>query len=189
VKNIISASLLTFVFLFMAQKNVFAYITVLGEGDVSICYKSAKSGQGGISAINSCLSAINEVGITKKNLYATYVNLGIIYNNSKRPDQAIKVLNKALEYDKTIAESLLSLGNSFYIKKNYEEAIKLYDQSLNRGLKDISAIYFNKGLVYERLNDIKLAVNFYQKAIEIKPEYYDYFQKRARLQRTGEWDN
>ena len=63
-KNIISASLLTFVFLFMAQKNVFAYITVLGEGDVSICYKSAKSGQGGISAINSCLSAINEVGIT-----------------------------------------------------------------------------------------------------------------------------
>ena len=33
----------------MAQK-MYSLITVLGEGDVSICYKSAKSGQGGISA-------------------------------------------------------------------------------------------------------------------------------------------
>ncbi len=122
-------------------------------------------------------------------LYATYVNLGIIYNNSKKPDNAIEFLNKGLEFDETLPESLLSLGNSFYLKKNYEKAIELYDQSLDKGLNDISAVYFNKGLVYERMSNVDLAVEFYKKAVELKPQYYDYFEKRARLQRSGEWTN
>ena len=75
------------------------------------------------------------------------------------------------------------------MKKNYEKAIELYDQSLDKGLNDISAVYFNKGLVYERMSNVVLAVEFYKKAVELKPQYYDYFEKRARLQRSGEWTN
>jgi tetratricopeptide (TPR) repeat protein len=75
------------------------------------------------------------------------------------------------------------------LKKNYEKAIELYDQSLDKGLNDISAVYFNKGLVYERMSNVDLAVEFYKKAVELKPQYYDYFEKRARLQRSGEWTN
>ncbi len=48
---------------------------------------------------------------------------------------------------------------------------------------------FNKGLVYERMSNVDLAVEFYKKAVELKPQYYDYFEKRARLQRSGEWTN
>ena len=178
-----------FLVVFFIQPSSFAFITVLGKGDASLCYQSAKTGTGGITAVNTCLSAINEVGITQKNLYATYVNLGIIYNNSKKPDNAIEYLNKGLEFNGTLPESLLSLGNSFYLKKNYEKAIELYDQSLDKGLNDISAVYFNKGLVYERMSNVDLAIKFYKKAVELKPQYYDYFEKRARLQRSGEWTN
>ena len=180
---------LLFLMFFIIQSNSYASITVLGKGDASLCYQSAKTGTGGISAVNICLSAINEIGITQKNLYATYVNLGIIYNNSKKPDNAIEYLNKGLEFNGTLPESLLSLGNSFYLKKNYEKAIELYDQSLDKGLNDISAVYFNKGLVYERMSNVDLAIKFYKKAVELKPQYYDYFEKRARLQRSGEWIN
>jgi len=178
-----------FLFNFIIQTNSYAFITVLGKGDASLCFQSAKTGTGGVTAVNTCLSAINDVGLTQKDLYATYVNLGIIYNNSKKPDNAIKYLNKGLEYKNTIPESLLSLGNSFYLKKNYEKAIELYDQSLDKGLNDVSAVYFNKGLVYERLRNVDLALQFYKKAIELKPQYYDYFEKRARLQKSGEWLN
>ena len=97
---------------------------------------------------------------------------GIIYNNAKKPDNAIEYLNKGLEYNGTLPESLLSLGNSFYLKKNYEKAIQLYDQSLDKGLNDISAVYFNKGLVYERMSNVDLAIKFYKKAVgRIKFEF------------------
>ena len=119
-----------FLVIFSFQPNSYAFVTVLGKGDASLCYQSAKTGTGGISAINTCLSAINDIALTQKDLYATYVNLGIIYNNSKKPDNAIEFLNKGLEFDETLPESLLSLGNSFYLKKNYEKAIELYDLSL-----------------------------------------------------------
>jgi tetratricopeptide (TPR) repeat protein len=178
-----------FLVVFFIQPSSFAFITVLGKGDASLCYQSAKTGTGGITAVNTCLSAINDMSLTQKDLYATYVNLGIIYNNAKKPDNAIEYLNKGLEYNGTLPESLLSLGNSFYLKKNYEKAIQLYDQSLDKGLNDISAVYFNKGLVYERMSNVDLAIKFYKKAVELKPQYYDYFEKRARLQRSGEWTN
>jgi len=187
-KNFTKISIFSLVIL-LIQPNAFAFITVLGKGDASLCYQSAKTGNGGITAVNTCLSAINDMSLTQKDLYATYVNLGIIYNNAKKPDNAIEYLNKGLEYNGTLPESLLSLGNSFYLKKNYEKAIQLYDQSLDKGLNDISAVYFNKGLVYERMSNVDLAVKFYKKAVELKPQYYDYFEKRARLQRSGKWIN
>ena len=187
--KVINKAAFLFLVIFSFQPNAYAFVTVLGKGDASLCYQSAKTGTGGISAINTCLSAINDIALTQKDLYATYVNLGIIYNNSKKPDNAIEFLNKGLEFDETLPESLLSLGNSFYLKKNYQKAIELYDQSLDKGLNDISAVYFNKGLVYERMSNVDLAVEFYKKAVELKPQYYDYFEKRARLQRSGEWTN
>ncbi len=178
--------IITIVFL---QNYSFSAVTVLGKGDASLCYQAAKFGYSGKSSIKHCLTAINDIAITKKNLGATYVNLGIIYNNSKKPDDAIKYLNKGTEFQDTIAEAMLSIGNSHYIKKNYDKAIEFYDKSLEKGLNDISAVYFNKGLVYERLNNVNLAVDYYKRAIDLKPQYYEYFEKRARMQRTGEWVN
>ena len=124
-----------------------------------------------------------------KFLLFLFLIIYIIYNNSKKPDEAIKYLNKGTEFQDTIAEALLSIGNSHYIKKNYEKAIEFYDKSLEEGLNDISAVYFNKGLVYERLNNVNLAVDYYKRAIDLKPQYYEYFEKRARMQRSGEWVN
>lgn len=178
--------IITIVFL---QNYSFSAVTVLGKGDASLCYQAAKFGYSGKSSVKHCLTAINDIAITKKNLGATYVNLGIIYNNSKKPDDAIKYLNKGTEFQDTIAEAMLSIGNSHYIKKNYDKAIEFYDKSLEKGLNDISAVYFNKGLVYERLNNVNLAVDYYKRAIDLKPQYYEYFEKRARMQRTGEWVN
>ena len=170
------------------QSSAFAYITVLGKGDASLCYQAAKFGYSNRSSLQHCFSAIDDVTITKRNLFATYVNVGIIYNNSKKPDEAIKFLNKGLENDLTKSESLLSLGNSSYLKRNYKKALEYYDKSAEEGLKEISAIYFNKGLVYERLNNIDLAVEYYKKALNLKPKYSEYFEKRARLMNANDWD-
>ena len=55
-----------FLIIFLFQPNSYAFIVVLGKGDASLCYQSAKTGKGGISAINTCLSAITDVSLTQK---------------------------------------------------------------------------------------------------------------------------
>ena len=70
-----------------------------------------------------------------------------------------------------------------------QNAKEILQAILDEGLNDISAVYFNKGLVYERLNNVNLAVDYYKRAIDLKPQYYEYFEKRARMQRSGEWVN
>ena len=78
-----SLKLIIFVLtIILFQNYSFAAVTVLGKGDASLCYQAAKFGHGGRSSVKHCLIAINDLAITKKNLGATYVNLGIIYNNS-----------------------------------------------------------------------------------------------------------
>ena len=65
-----------FLVVFFIQPSSFAFITVLGKGDASLCYQSAKTGTGGITAVNTCLSAINDMSLTQKDLYAvSYTHL------------------------------------------------------------------------------------------------------------------
>ena len=66
-------------------------------------------------------------------------------------------INKVLQIEKRHFGALTGQGLVQIALKNYEKAIELYDQSLNKGLNDISAVYFNKGLVYERLSNVDLA--------------------------------
>jgi len=180
--------ILIFLSISLFHSGAFSYVTVLGKGDAALCYQAAKFGYSNKSSLKYCFTAIDDVTITKRNLYATYVNIGIIYNNSKKPDEAIKFLNKGLENDRTRSESMLSLGNSSYLKRNYQEALEYYDKSAEEGLKDISAVYFNKGLVYEKLNNVNLAVEYYKKALNLKPKYSEYFEKRARLMNANDWN-
>ena len=179
--------ILIFLSISLFHPSTFAYVTVLGKGDAALCYQAAKFGYSNKSSLQYCFRAVDDVTITKRNLYATYVNIGIIFNNSKKPDEAIKFLSKGLENDRTRSESLLSLGNSSYLKRNYQKALEYYDKSAEEGLKDISAVYFNKGLVYEKLSNVDLAVEYYKKALNLKPKYSEYFEKRARLMNANDW--
>ncbi|SVA67088.1 uncharacterized protein METZ01_LOCUS119942, partial [marine metagenome] len=85
------------------------------------------------------------------------------------------------------SEVALNSGNSYYLKRNYNKALKLYEKSFELGIKDKSAVFFNIGLVYEKLNNIEKAIFHYKKAIELKPEFLTYFEKKVQLVELGKW--
>ena len=78
--------LIIFSFLiFLGSSNLNAAITVVGSTDALICYKHAKYGYTTQSSVFTCLKAISDKTISKKDLDATRINLGIIYNNKSKP--------------------------------------------------------------------------------------------------------
>ena len=176
-------------FIFLGSSNLNAAITVVGSSDAHICFKHAKYGYTTQSSISTCLKAISENRISKKDLDATRINLGIIYNNKSRPRMALEQFEIAFKNESMRAEVLLNQGNSFLLLKDYNGALEKYQASYENNLEDISAIYFNKGMAHEYLGNIDEAVSFYKKAVTLNPSLIDYFEnKRRKLKEAGLWN-
>ena len=182
--------LIIFSFLiFLGSSNLNAAVTVVGSSDALICYKHAKYGYTTQSSIFTCLKAISDKTISIKDLYATRINLGIIYNNKSKPRLALEQFEIAFKNESMKAEVLLNQGNSLLLLKNYKGALEKYQASYENNLDDISAIYFNKGMAHEYLGNIDEAVSFYKKAVTLNPSLIDYFEnKRRKLKEAGLWN-
>lgn len=64
--------------------------------------------------------------------------------------------------------SRLARGNSFFLRGEYENAIKEYQLALS-AMPGLFLHYENIGWCYERLNDVVNAKEFYKKALELNP--------------------
>ena len=167
-----------------------AAVTVVGSSDALICYKHAKFGYTTQSSVFTCLKALSDNKISKKDHDATRINLGIIYNNKSKPKMALEQFEIAYNNENMRAGTLLNQGNSLLLLKDYNGALEKYQASLENNLEDISAIYFNKGMAHEYLGNIDKAVDFYEKAVALNPTLIDYFEnKRRRLKEAGLWNS
>ena len=174
----------------LGSLNLNAAVTVVGSTDALICYKHAKFGYTTQSSVFTCLKALSDNTISKKDHDATRINLGIIYNNKSKPRMALEQFEIAYNNENMRAETLLNQGNSLLLLKDYNGALEKYQASLENNLDDISAIYFNKGMAHEYLGNIDKAVDFYKKAVALNPTLIDYFEnKRRRLKEAGLWNS
>ena len=182
--------IITFSFLFfLLSGNLNAVVTVLGSSDAHICYKRAKYGSTTQSSVLTCLKAISDMTISKRDIDASRINLGIIYNNKSEPRMALEQFEIALKNENMRAEIFLNQGNSLLLLKDYKGALKKYQASLENNLDDISAVYFNKGMAHEYLGNIDQAVSFYKKAVTLNPSLLNYFEnKRRKLKEAGLWN-
>jgi tetratricopeptide (TPR) repeat protein len=110
--------------------------------------------------------------------------LGIIYNNGLKPNLALEQFKIAILNESVKAETLLNQGNSFYLLKDFNGALKKYNDALELGINDISSVYFNKGLVFEKLGNTEEAVLFYKKAVSLNPGLMTIFDKRVELNKS-----
>ena len=161
--------------------NVFSAITVVGNSDASICYRHAELGASSRSSISICRASLADKSLSKDLIAATRVNLGIIYNNASKPQLAMGQFNLALLNESAKPEALLNQGNSFFILKNFSVALEKYQSSLLSNIEDVSAVYFNIGLAYERTGKIKEAISYYSKSVKHTPNFILALQAKERL--------
>ncbi len=79
--------------------------------------------------------------------YKTYMNMGALYEQIKKPQEAINAYEKSLgvKFDSKIATKLMVM---YYDTKNYAKATEKINLLLNKDSKDADAIYYHAQILY-----------------------------------------
>ena len=92
--------------------------------------------------------------------------------DQKNYDEASQLYSEASQQKAKDFGSHYNLGNAFYRKGMYEDAIAQYEKSLENAENEsqrVSALY-NMGNAYFQQGNSKKAVDFYKKALKLDPE-------------------
>ena len=96
--------------------------------------------------------------------------LGIIYIQTERDDEGIKLLKSSLKKDPKQFWAHNALGAGYLNKKQYQEAIFSFNKAVILKPNYIEA-YFNLAKTYSELHKFEEAITHYLKCIEIDPSY------------------
>ncbi len=87
----------------------------------------------------------------------------------KEYDNSAMYFLKAIELNPEYSEAYNGLGNAYYFKNNFNEAIKFYRKAISLNPK-YSKAYANLGLAYYKKGNFEEAIQDYQMAIELDPQ-------------------
>ena len=82
------------------------------------------------------------------NFSGAWANLGVVYSETERLDQAEKALQKAIELDDSIAPVYARLAYVYRIQGKIQEAVGAYEKSLEKNPQYASA-HYNLALLYD----------------------------------------
>jgi len=87
----------------------------------------------------------------------------------------IIALQDALEVNPHDHQAKYFLGNFYYSRQRFDEAIQLWEAALS-GLNSFDVIYRNLGLAYwQQKNDLVKAIEYFETALEINPDNHDLY--------------
>jgi tetratricopeptide (TPR) repeat protein len=153
-----------------------------GSEDLSSCKQGWGATEAGdhataISLFNACIKNGN---LSEKTLARTYRNLGIAHRRNNEPRKAIEYFNKALALRPASPwDDYVNRGNAWSDLGEYKNALKDYDLAF-KSKPDYNEAYFNRGIVFERQNQLEKAKAEFVKAYEqgLRSELlYDRFVK------------
>ena len=158
-----------------------AAVTVFGDGGpASDCFKAAKWGGPPDPAIAQCTQAIQSEFMSDHDLAGTYVNRGVIYMSMASWIAAQHDFEQAMKLDPKMGEAFVNHGGALIAQKKYADGIAEISRGLELNPSEPEKAYFNRGLAYESLDDLKAAYYDYSKAAELKP---NWSEPRAELAR------
>ncbi|MDP3185956.1 MAG: tetratricopeptide repeat protein, partial [Anaerolineales bacterium] len=100
---------------------------------------------------------------------ALWHNLGTVYDDLGRSDEAIAAYQRAIQLDPQFARPYNNLGLVYAQQGQYEQAAELYQQAIERHKtdKDRAVSWSNLGNVYRDLGRSDEAIAAFQKAIQL----------------------
>ncbi len=120
--------------------------------------------------------------------------ISFLYNAAKNYFEAEKfnkaeaLLNQILEVNNHFPEAYYLLASIKRMNSEYKNAIQLFEKSLSTGYSEEDSIYYNIGVLYEKLYEYEKALEFYDKAININPGFAEaHWNKSLILLRFGRY--
>ena len=95
------------------------------------------------------------------------------YQNNKY-NEALKSFLEAQVKEPKDLELKYNTANSYYKMKDYEKAFRLFESTAKKGDKELSAkSFYNLGNTAYKMGKLKDSVEYYKKALELKPNDED----------------
>ncbi len=105
-------------------------------------------------------------------------NLGNSYDDIGNMDSALLALERAVEINPTLSESLVNLGNIYLTKGQVTDAINQYQAALKINPNDAKT-HNNLGNAYVQRDWLNYAVSEYHQSIRLDPKFTDAYKNLA----------
>lgn len=106
--------------------------------------------------------------------------LGTVYQQQKKPEEAIQLLNKAIAINPNYSIAYHNRGLAYYDLKKYESSLEDYDKAIT-----INPNYYeaqtNRGRLLLKLKHYSAALACFDKAIALNPNHPDAYWCKAGL--------
>lgn len=165
-------SILISIVLVASVQAIAAETVILGSNrDAAACYQAATVHPESADA-SRCTSAIEDGGLSKTDLAATYSNRGIILANNGKIDEAIQDQTTAVQLDPKSARAHNNRANAYYRAKRHQEALTEYDQAIALSGGKLAPAYYNRAQTRNALGQKEAAKQDMQQAAMLAPEQY-----------------
>jgi tetratricopeptide (TPR) repeat protein len=158
-----------------------AGIAVVGANSARMCYLAAEASVRPTQRdLATCDEAIDEPGISQRDVVASYVNRGIVKLRRDLVQASLRDFDTALEMDPNQPEAYLNKGAALMRQDHVREALPLFTVALEHHTNRPAMAHFGRAIAYEAMGDVQSAYRDYQLASELEP---DWAQPRTELQR------
>jgi tetratricopeptide (TPR) repeat protein len=126
------------------------------------------------------LGPFPNVGNNRKSIARSWNNLGYVYLELQRLDDAIPAFLKAIELNPKYSFPWNGMGVVYFYQSKYDDAIFAYQKALELNPK-YSSPWIGMGRVYLNQNKYDDAISSFQKAIELNPKYSSSWNDLGRV--------
>jgi len=110
-----------------------------------------------------------------------YFGLAKSYKGIGMDDKAEEMFKEAIKRDRKIIDSMIVSGETLYGDGDYEEALKAYEIALGLAPHKDYEIYYDIGLVYQKLKDVDKELEAFERSVALKPSFTDAIQHLAEV--------
>jgi tetratricopeptide (TPR) repeat protein len=155
--------------LLLLGSGAHAAVSVLGGGLAHDCSLAARDGRADTAAVELCTLALESEPMGPRERAGTFVNRGVIKLRMRNWASAKSDFDYAIRADAQLGEAYVNRGAAQIALKHYPESLADLDRGIALGSEEPEKAWYNRGLVHEKLDDMKSAYFDYRKALELKP--------------------
>lgn len=156
-----------------APTNPLTVLRMDANSHARACNEFANTGNFSDAAVSRCTRAIREEQSNgnRINVIVTYMNRGNIHMGRHEPELALADFEAVLHLDEDNAEARLNKGVAMVMLGNYGPAIAVLTDALGRGVNAPHKAYYTRAAAREALGDLRGALEDYNTALEIQPDW------------------
>jgi tetratricopeptide (TPR) repeat protein len=164
------------------RRSASASTVIGGQRQLAECGRRANEGDASDRALDACTRALED-GLGRADRISVLVNRGIIQMRRRNGEAALEDFDAALEINPDLPEAHVNRGAALVMLRRPGPAVAALTQALSLGVAEPYKAYYNRGAAREALGDLNGALEDYNTALEIHPEWAPAEAEVARFVR------